>query len=101
MTFTAINPATEAVLGEYPTHDDAFIDAALGSAHEAFVNWKATAFVERPELMNSLAEEIINTHASKSGIRYEPLGPLLAIMPWNFPLWQIIRVAVPNIMAGN
>jgi succinate-semialdehyde dehydrogenase/glutarate-semialdehyde dehydrogenase len=48
-----------------------------------------------------LATEIIETKASKSGIRHEPLGPLLAVMPWNFPLWQIIRVAVPNLMAGN
>lgn len=48
-----------------------------------------------------LATEMIPTKATRSGIRYEPLGPLLAIMPWNFPLWQIIRVAVPNIMTGN
>ena len=39
--------------------------------------------------------------ASRSGVRYEPLGPIFAVMPWNFPLWQVIRFAAPGIMAGN
>ena len=149
MTFTAINPATEAVVGEYQTHDDESVDSALATAHEAFLQWKKTPFSERAELMNRVAElleseipvaaalmtsemgktfaaakgeaskcaltmryyaehaegmlatEYVATKGSKSGIRYEPLGLLLAVMPWNFPLWQIIRVAVPNLMTGN
>jgi succinate-semialdehyde dehydrogenase / glutarate-semialdehyde dehydrogenase len=56
-------------------------------------------FAEHAEAL--LAPEEIKTTASKSGIRYEPLGPVLAIMPWNFPLWQVIRFAAPNLMAGN
>ena len=48
-----------------------------------------------------LATESIPTAASASGVRYEPLGPVLAIMPWNFPLWQVIRFAAPALMAGN
>ncbi len=48
-----------------------------------------------------LADEIVSTGAHKSYIRYEPLGPLLAVMPWNFPFWQIIRVAAPALMVGN
>jgi len=48
-----------------------------------------------------LSTEHIATTAEDSGVRYEPLGPVLAIMPWNFPLWQVIRFAAPALMAGN
>ena len=48
-----------------------------------------------------LATEEITSTAASSGVRYEPLGPVLAIMPWNFPMWQVIRFAAPSIMAGN
>ena len=48
-----------------------------------------------------IADELISSPASRSGVRYDPLGPVLAIMPWNFPLWQVIRFAAPALMAGN
>jgi succinate-semialdehyde dehydrogenase/glutarate-semialdehyde dehydrogenase len=48
-----------------------------------------------------LEAELIKTDASKSFITFEPLGVLLAIMPWNFPFWQVFRAAVPALMAGN
>ncbi len=48
-----------------------------------------------------LADEIIDTGAQKSFVRYRPIGPILAVMPWNFPFWQVIRFAAPALMAGN
>jgi len=48
-----------------------------------------------------LADEVVDTGARKSFIRYLPIGPILAVMPWNFPFWQVIRFAAPALMAGN
>lgn len=48
-----------------------------------------------------LADEIVETGAKRSFIRYLPIGPILAVMPWNFPFWQVMRFAAPALMAGN
>jgi succinate-semialdehyde dehydrogenase/glutarate-semialdehyde dehydrogenase len=48
-----------------------------------------------------LSAEPIKTSATYSAVHYLPIGPVLAVMPWNFPLWQVFRFAAPTIMAGN
>ena len=48
-----------------------------------------------------LAPEPIGSDAARSLVRYDPLGAVLAVMPWNFPLWQALRAAIPAVMAGN
>lgn len=145
----SINPATEAVIQEYPEHSPQETDAILGRVEAAFHDWKKRSVGERRLLMSRAAEvlrtnreeyallitnemgkiiresraevdkcawvcdyyaenagkflqdEIIATDASKSFVAFEPLGIVLAVMPWNFPFWQVFRFASPGLMAGN
>jgi len=48
-----------------------------------------------------LRDQHVPTEGKKSFVHYQPIGAVLAIMPWNFPLWQVFRFAAPSIMAGN
>src|SRR5712691_8984309 len=48
-----------------------------------------------------VADEAVKTDAVRSFIRYQPLGVVLAVMPWNFPLWQVFRFSAPGLVAGN
>lgn len=61
--------------------------------------WVCEFYAEKAQAL--LAEEEVATDAGRSFVRYEPLGPVLAVMPWNFPFWQVFRFAAPALMAGN
>ena len=61
--------------------------------------WVCRYYAENAERF--LADELVETTAARSYIHYQPLGPVLAVMPWNFPFWQVMRFAAPALMAGN
>ena len=56
-------------------------------------------YAENAEAM--LADEQIKMEGARTFVRYQPIGPVLAVMPWNFPFWQVFRFAAPALMAGN
>ena len=56
-------------------------------------------YAEHAEAM--LADEPVELEGARAFVRYQPLGPVLAVMPWNFPFWQVFRFAAPALMAGN
>ncbi len=61
--------------------------------------WVCDYYAQHAE--SFLVDEIIETDATKSFVTYQPLGVVLAVMPWNFPFWQVFRFAAPALMAGN
>ena len=73
------------------------ITEALGEIEKCA--WACTFYAEHASQF--LASEVVETNATRSVVAYEPLGLVLAIMPWNFPFWQVFRFAAPALMAGN
>jgi len=73
------------------------LPSAIGEAEKCA--WACRYYAEHGERL--LADEVVPTNASRSFVRYQPLGPVLAVMPWNFPLWQVFRFAAPALAAGN
>ena len=99
-----MNRAAELLEGEIPTVGELMtsemgktFNAAKGEAAKCALTMRY--YAEHAESM--LKDEVVATNGSRSGYRYDPTGAILAVMPWNFPLWQFIRVAAPTVMAGN
>jgi succinate-semialdehyde dehydrogenase/glutarate-semialdehyde dehydrogenase len=72
---------------------------AQGEAEADKCAWACEYYAEHAEAL--LAEQPRETDASRSYVRFDPLGTVLAVMPWNFPFWQVFRFAAPALMAGN
>src|SRR6266852_930264 len=73
------------------------IKGAVGEAEKCA--WVCRYYAETAQ--QHLADELVETDAGKSYVKFQPLGPVLAVMPWNFPFWQVFRFAAPALMAGN
>ncbi|MDP9158768.1 MAG: NAD-dependent succinate-semialdehyde dehydrogenase [Acidobacteriota bacterium] len=61
--------------------------------------WACRYYAEHAQ--HFLADEVVETNASRSYVRYQPIGVILAVMPWNYPFWQVVRFVAPALMAGN
>ena len=72
---------------------------AQGVAEAKKCAWVARHYAETAE--ESLRPRHYPSDGSDAHVRYDPIGPILAVMPWNFPLWQVIRVSAPNFVTGN
>ena len=79
--------------------------AEMGKVHKEAISeiekcaWVCKYYAEHAE--EFLADEEVETDMARSFVTYQPIGVVLAIMPWNFPFWQVFRFAVPTLMAGN
>ena len=120
----SINPYTGKTIQTFTQFTPSQVSASITKAHKAYLSWRDTTFNERSQLMRAvgnvlrdnidiyartmtlemgkpISPKTIKTDASKSYVNFEPIGVVLAVMPWNYPFWQVFRFIVPALMAGN
>jgi succinate-semialdehyde dehydrogenase / glutarate-semialdehyde dehydrogenase len=89
---------SKAVFGEIMTTEMGKpIKAAIAEAEKCA--WVCRFYAENAP--HFLEDELVETNATRSYVHYQPIGPVLAVMPWNFPFWQVFRFGAPALMAGN
>ena len=76
-------------------------DASLGPQHPEVEKCALTCDYYAENAATFLRDEVIESDAGLSYVAYQPLGSVLAVMPWNFPIWQVMRFAIPALLVGN
>src|SRR6266851_1186862 len=94
MAIESINPATNKLLRSFEPLTNEAARQKIALAADAFRYYADNA-------ARILASESVPTEPNHSYVRWEPLGIVLAVMPWNFPFWQVFRFLAPALMAGN
>jgi succinate-semialdehyde dehydrogenase/glutarate-semialdehyde dehydrogenase len=118
--FKSINPATGETFATHPELTSDALEQKIAKSAAAYRSWRKTPMTERTKLLSALADayeknkdrlakmataEMGKTYSSSVAevekCHWLPQGPVLAIMPWNFPFWQAVRFLAPTILAGN
>lgn len=112
--YQSINPATGELIASYPGISDRDVDPIVKKSRETSAFWRRLSMADRASRVAKLADlfeqnveelaadqKVNEDDETISYIQRRPVGPLLGIMPWNFPYYQIARFAAPNLVLGN
>ncbi len=119
--YQVTDPATGEVTETFPFATDAEVAEALAAATEAFAAWRLRPVAERAAVVKRIAELFTERAADLAALitkemgkrpaqavgeaefctEYRPVGPILGVMPWNYPYYQVTRFAAPNLIVGN
>lgn len=108
MTYQSVNPYDGKLLKTFEEQTDDQLETAIATAEACFQAWRGKTFPERAaivgkvaELMDSKVEELALPTVGEAHMMSDPIGVIFCVEPWNFPYYQLARVAGPHLMAGN